>query len=76
MSLESSTSPQPSAKIQSKASPKKHKMSQERVMVMFTLFFTLGILLLVVMPEGHSARDISLGIYSIVVFWAMFRFCM
>lgn len=54
--------------------PKKRKMSQERVMIMFTLFFALGILLLVILPEGHGARGIAMSVYSIVVFWAMFRF--
>jgi hypothetical protein len=54
--------------------PKRKGMSQERFMVMFTLFFIVGVLLLVLMPEGHAARGMTMGIYSIVVFWAMFRF--
>jgi hypothetical protein len=58
--------PQPARKIR--------KMSQERVMVMFTLFFAVGILLLVIIPEGHGARGIVMSLYSVAVFWAMFRF--
>jgi|GEM_PF-1928914 len=75
MTSESSTSAPSSAETQSKPSIKKRQgMSQERMMVMFTLFFALGVLLLVFIPEDHWARGISMGIYSIVVFWAMFRF--
>ena len=55
-----------------RAKPK--KMSQERLMILFTLFFIVGILMLVVIPEEHAARGIAMSIYSIVVFWAMFRF--
>jgi hypothetical protein len=55
---------------------KPKKMSQERLMIMFTLFFIIGILLLIVFPEEHAARGIAMGIYSVVVFWALFRFCM
>jgi len=53
---------------------KRKGMSQERFMVMFTLFFFAGVLLLVVFPEGSMARGISIGIYSVFVYWAMFRF--
>jgi hypothetical protein len=53
---------------------KRRKVSQERVMIMFTLFFAIGILLLVLLPEGHGARGIAMSVYSIAVFWAMFRF--
>jgi hypothetical protein len=55
---------------------RKRKMSMERVMVMFTLFFIIGIGLLVIFPEGHVARAVVMPIYSIVVFWAVFRFGM
>ncbi len=55
---------------------RKRKMSMERVMVMFTLFFIAGIVLLVIFPEGHAARAVVMPIYSIAVFWAMFRFGM
>ena len=55
-----------------RAKPK--RMSQERVMIMFTLYFIGGILLLVIMPEGHPVRGIVMTIYSIAVFWSMFRF--
>ncbi|WP_373532981.1 hypothetical protein [Vampirovibrio sp.] len=54
---------------------KRKKFSQERLMTMFTLFFVLGILLLVVIPEGSPVRGIAMTIYSITVFWAMFKFC-
>jgi hypothetical protein len=53
---------------------KRGKMSQERLMVMFTLFFILGILLLVIIPEGHAVRGIAMALYSVAVFWVMFRF--
>jgi hypothetical protein len=55
-------------------SAKSKKMSQERVMIMFTLFFIAGILLLVIIPEEHAARGWAMGSYSIIVFWAVFRF--
>lgn len=61
-------------KTEKPKAPRQKKMSQERLMVMFTLFFLLGIILLVLLPEGHAARGIAMGVYSIVVFWAMFRF--
>jgi 4-hydroxybenzoate polyprenyltransferase len=53
---------------------RRRKLSQERVMVMFVLFFALGILLLVLLPEGHAARGLVMTIYSLAVFWTMFRF--
>ncbi len=53
---------------------RRRKNSQERVMVMFTLFFALGIFLLVLIPEGHSARGMAMGVYSVLVFWSVFRF--
>lgn len=59
-----------------KATTKRKPMSQERFMIMFTLFFILGVLLLVVLPEGHPARGIAMTVYSVFVFWAMFRFGM
>lgn len=68
-----------SSKLENTSPPKRvkpKKMSQERLMVMFTLFFVIGILLLSVIPEEHAARGLVMGIYSIVVFWALFRFCM
>ncbi len=52
----------------------KKKMTQERFMVMFTLFFFVGVLLLTLIPEEHGARGMVMGIYSVVVFWFMFRF--
>lgn len=72
----SSLSSQPLEAGSKKKSAKRKGMSQERFMVMFTLFFVLGVLLLVVFPEGSVARGVSLTIYSVVVFWAMFRFGM
>ena len=63
------------ASIQPKTTKKRGKFSQERLMIMFTLFFVVGILLLVLIPEEHAARGPVMGLYSIVVFWAMFRFC-
>lgn len=54
--------------------PRRRKLSQERVMVMFVLFFALGILLLVLLPEGHAARGLVMTAYSLLVFWAMFRY--
>ena len=52
----------------------RRKMSQERVMVLFTLFFGVGIVLLSWLPENNSARGIVMGCYSIAVFWAYFKF--
>ena len=57
------------------SSTKRKKMSQERVMILFTLVFVLGILLLVLTPEGHAARGIVMTVYTIAVFWGFFRFC-
>lgn len=54
--------------------PKRKGMSLERLMIMFTLFFFTGVLLLVVLPEGSPVRMIAMTIYSLLVFWAMFRF--
>lgn len=76
MTSESSTSVAPPLETAPKETkhPKCKGMSQERFMVMFTLFFIVGVLLLMFIPEEHAARGIVMGIYSIVVFWAMFRF--
>lgn len=57
-----------------KAIKKRAKMSMERVMVLFTLFFFAGILLLVVIPEDHPVRGVAMTLYSIAVFWSVFRF--
>ena len=58
-----------------KSSRKRRKpMSQERLMIMFTLFFIVGVLLLVIMPEGNAVRGIAMTIYMVAVFWAMFQF--
>jgi hypothetical protein len=59
---------------QGRVPQKRAKVSQERLMTMFTLFFIVGILLLVLIPEGHMMRGVTMGLYSVVVFWAMFRF--
>jgi hypothetical protein len=59
----------------SKPVAKRKKFSQERLMIMFTLFFLLGILLLVMIPEGNPVRGVAMTIYSLTVFWAMFKFC-
>ena len=56
------------------ARARRRKMSMERVMVLFTAFFTLGIVLLVIFPEGHSGRALVMTFYSLLVFWAIFRF--
>jgi hypothetical protein len=72
-----STSSVPATPLESapaKPRPKRKGMSQERFMIMFTLFFIAGVLLLVVFPEGSPARGVSLTVYSVFVFWAMFRF--
>jgi hypothetical protein len=58
----------------SKRVTKPKRMSQERVMIMFTLYFIVGILLLVVMPEGNPVRGIAMTLYSVAVLWSMFRF--
>jgi hypothetical protein len=29
---------------------------------------------LVLIPEGHVMRGVAMGLYSVAVFWAMFRF--
>jgi hypothetical protein len=54
---------------------KRKKFSQERLMIMFTLFFVLGIVLLVIIPEGNPVRGVAMTIYSVSVIWAMFKFC-
>lgn len=59
-----------------KSPAKRKKFSQERLMIMFTLFFITGVLLLVVLPEGSPVRGIAMAVYSVAVFWAMFKFCM
>lgn len=53
---------------------RRRKVSQERVMLLFVLFFGLGIALLVLIPEGSAYRGAVMTIYSVAVFWAMFRF--
>lgn len=55
---------------------KSKRMSMERVMIMFTLYFIVGILLLVIMPEGNPVRGIAMSLYSVAVLWSMFRFGM
>jgi len=57
-----------------KAKRSRKKMSQERVMVLFTLFFGVGIVILSFLPEDSSLRGIVMGCYSILVFWAYFKF--
>jgi 4-hydroxybenzoate polyprenyltransferase len=52
----------------------RRKMSQERVMLLFTLFFIVGIIILSFLPENNSARGAVMGVYSIAVFWAYFKF--
>jgi hypothetical protein len=63
-----------SGQVPAKNTKKRKKASQERLMVMFTLFFIIGILLLVLIPEGNSMRGVAMSLYSVAVFWAMFRF--
>ena len=78
MTSDSSTSvvsPQETVtEIKAKTKTKRTGLSQERFMIMFTLFFIAGVLLLVLLPEEDPRRGWAMGIYSIVVFWAMFRF--
>ncbi len=69
------TSQSPKLEKPKSAAPRK-KFSQERLMIMFTLFFIAGILLLVVIPEGSPVRGVAMTLYSVSVFWAMFKFCM
>jgi hypothetical protein len=61
-------------KVSKAKASKPKKMSLERLMVMFTLFFIGGVLILVIVPEEHAARGIIMSVYSVAVFWAMFRF--
>lgn len=70
MTSESSNVP----KVAKGKASKPKKMSLERLMIMFTLFFIGGVLVLVILPEEHPARGIAMSIYSVVVFWAMFRY--
>jgi hypothetical protein len=53
---------------------RRRKMSQERVMVLFTMFFGVGIVILSFLPENNSMRGLVMGFYSISVFWAYFKF--
>lgn len=69
------TSPAPDLEKKQSAAPRK-KFSQERLMIMFTLFFIAGIVLLVVIPEGSPVRGVTMTLYSVAVFWSMFKFCM
>ncbi len=69
------TSQSPKLENGAKPGSKRKRFSQERLMIMFTLFFIAGILLLVIFPEGSPVRGISMTIYSVAVFWAMFKFC-
>jgi hypothetical protein len=57
-----------------KAKRSRKKMSQERVMVLFTLFFGVGITILSFLPENSSIRGMVMACYSILVFWAYFKF--
>ncbi len=66
------SSPLPQGQTRSRR--RRRKVSQERVMLMFVLFFGLGIALLVLIPEGSAFRGAAMTIYSVAVFWAMFRF--
>jgi len=50
------------------------KMSMERVMLLFTLFFVGGIAMLVLFPEEHSARAFVMAAYTIAMFWVLYRF--
>lgn len=54
------------------ARPKRKGMSLERLMIMFTLFFFTGVLLLVVLPEGSPVRMIAMTIYSLIAFLLTF----
>jgi hypothetical protein len=65
----------PSSTIKGQPAPRRRrKVSQERVMLMFVFFFALGIALLVFIPEGSPFRGAAMAIYSVAVFWSMFRF--
>ncbi|HEY9686451.1 MAG TPA: hypothetical protein V6C52_05710 [Coleofasciculaceae cyanobacterium] len=50
------------------------KISMERVMVLFTIIFVVGIVMLVLFPEEHPARGLAMTVYSVLVFWVVFRF--
>lgn len=59
----------------------KKKHSVERLMILFTTFFILGVVILLVVPEGSDAHPnpyfgVAMGVYSLLVFWSVFRFGM
>lgn len=63
-----------SGQVPAKSAKKRGKASQVRLMAMFTLFFIVGILLLVLIPDGNPWRGPAMGLYTASVLWAMFRF--
>lgn len=66
-----------STELEKKPARPKKKVSQERLMLMFTLFFIGGVLLFTLVPEGEGPpvlRGILMSLYCMAVFWSMFRF--
>jgi 4-hydroxybenzoate polyprenyltransferase len=57
-----------------KSTRPRRKISLERVMVLFTIIFVVGIVMLVLFPEEHPARGLAMAAYSLLVFWVVFRF--
>lgn len=64
----------PSSPQSSKPVGKRRKLSMERIMVLFALFFVGGIALLTAVPEEHPVRGLAMTAYTLLVFWAIFRF--
>ncbi len=52
--------------------PRRPGVSQEKIMVLFTLFFIAGILLYAVVPEGPG-RGIGITAISLGVVWALYK---
>jgi hypothetical protein len=53
---------------------KQSNSSVERLMVMFTLYFITGVLIMMFVPSGSPVKPIAMTLYSVAVFGSVFRF--
>jgi hypothetical protein len=62
----------PAVKAADAEAGKRRKVSQEKIMVIFTLIFVLGVLVSMYVPEGWL-RGVSLTAISLGAYWMTFK---
>lgn len=58
---------------QAKKKPVKRKNVQEKFMLMLTLIFVLGVVVLTITPEGNGYRGIAMTTYTCLVTFVIFK---